>query len=158
MPDLNTSPKADLARELFRQGANCAQAVAAAFADECGKTKEEMARLASGFGAGMGRMREVCGAVSGMVLTANLIWGPDDLADKEGKDAQYSLIQNLAEKFKAETGSIICRELLGLAPKQTDPHVSEARTEKYYQKRPCVEMVALAAAILEEALTAKTNE
>lgn len=155
MLDLNTSAKAELAREFFRQGANCAQAVALAFADDCDKSREELARLASGFGAGIGRMREVCGAVSGMVLVADLLWGPEDIADKAGKDTQYSRIQSLAEKFRAETGSIVCRELLGLAPKQSDPPVSEARTENYYKKRPCVEMVALAAAILEEALAEK---
>ena len=105
--------KADLARDYFLKGANCAQAIACAFADECGQSPEMMAKLASGFGAGMGRMREVCGAVSGMVLVADLLKGPTDLADKAGKDAQYTLIQDLANQFKAQTGSIICRELLG---------------------------------------------
>lgn len=144
--------KADLAREYFQKGANCAQAVACAFADECGQSPEMMAKLASGFGAGMGRMREVCGAVSGMVLVADLIQGPTDLGDKAGKDAQYTLIQDLANQFKAQTGSIICRELLGLGKKEMPSPISEPRTETYYKKRPCVEMVALAAEILENHL------
>ncbi|MDO4629066.1 MAG: C-GCAxxG-C-C family protein [Planctomycetia bacterium] len=149
---MENSAKGKLAREFFHKGANCAQAVACAFTEECGQTSEKMARLASGFGAGMGRMREVCGAVSGMTLVANLIFGPDDIMDKAGKDAQYAHVQALAERFKAETGSIVCRELLGLAPKQSDSPISEARTETYYKKRPCVEMVVLAATILEEYL------
>jgi len=144
--------KADLAREFFQKGANCAQAVACAFADECGQSPEMMAKLASGFGAGMGRMREVCGAVSGMVLVADLIDGPSNLSDKAGKDAQYTRIQDLANQFKAETGSIICRELLGLEKKEVPSPISEPRTETYYKKRPCVEMVTLAAEILEKYL------
>jgi len=144
--------KSEQARALFQEGANCAQAVAVCFAEECGKSREEMARLASGFGAGMGRMREVCGAVSGMVLVADLLWGPEDLADKAGKDAQYTRIQTLAERFKAEAGSIVCRELLGLTTKEAPTPISEPRTEAYYKKRPCVEMVVLAAEILEDAV------
>lgn len=154
---MENAVKGELAREFFRQGANCAQAVACVFAEECGLTPEKMARLASGFGAGMGRMREVCGAVSGMTLVANLIFGPEDITDKAGKDAQYTHVQALAERFKAETGSIVCRELLGLAPKQSDSPISEARTETYYKKRPCVEMVVLAATILEEYLQNQTE-
>ncbi len=152
---MKSSIKGELARELFHKGANCAQAVACAFSEECGLPPEKMARLASGFGAGMGRMREVCGAVSGMTLVANLIFGPEDVTDKVGKDAQYTHVQTLAERFKAETGSIVCRELLGLAPKQSDSPISEARTETYYKKRPCVEMVVLATTILEEYLGEK---
>ncbi len=143
--------KSEQARALFQEGANCAQAVAVCFAEECGKSRKEMARLASGFGAGMGRMREVCGAVSGMVLAVDLLWGPEDLADKAGKDAQYTRIQTLAERFKAETGSIVCRELLGLTAKETPSPISEPRTEAYYKKRPCIEMVVLAVEILEDA-------
>lgn len=146
------SSKEDLARAFFHQGANCSQSVAMAFAEECGMTSETMARIASGFGAGMGRMREVCGAVSGMVLVANLLWGCGDVACKEGKDSQYARVQELANRFRSETGSIICRELLGLEKKQDAAPVSEERTPTYYQKRPCIEMVALAARILEDYL------
>ena len=87
-----------------------------------------------------------------MFLVANLRRGYSDLSDKEAKDAHYAFIQKLAAEFRAETGSIVCRELLGLAPKQSDAPVSEARTPEYYRKRPCADTVALAAAILERNL------
>ena len=90
-----------------------------------------------------------------MFIVANLKYGNSDLSDKRAKDAHYALIQQLGERFRAETGSIICRELLGLASKQPDSPVSEARTEAYYRKRPCSEMVALAARILEEFQTGR---
>ena len=106
--------KAEKARALFMEGANCAQAVAGAFAPECGLTEEQALIMSSGFGGGMGRMREVCGAVSGMVLVLNMIYGSGDLKDKNAKDGQYARIQAVADAFKAECGSIICRELLGL--------------------------------------------
>ena len=145
--------KAQEAKQLFESGANCAQAVMGAFAAECGIDRETALRMASGFGGGVGRMREVCGAVSGMVMAAGLMRGNADLDDKSAKDRDYALIQKLAGHFREETGSIVCRELLGLAPRQEDPPVSEERTPKYYKKRPCGELVALAAAILEEELS-----
>ena len=144
--------KAEQARQLFLSGANCAQAVLGAFHRECGLDFDAAMRLASGFGGGMGRLREVCGAVSGMFLVANLRRGYSDLSDKEAKDAHYAFIQKLAAEFRAETGSSVCRELLGLAQKQSDAPVSEARTPEYYRKRPCADTVALAAAILERNL------
>lgn len=144
--------KPEEAKALFRAGANCAQAVLGAFHRECGLEMESALKLASGFGAGMGRMREVCGAVSAMILAANLKYGVSDLSDKAAKDAHYARIQSLCGRFQAETGSIVCRELLGLSGKSPDSPVSEARTAEYYRKRPCAEMVALAAGILEEFL------
>ena len=110
------------------------------------------------FGAGMGRLREVCGTVSGMVLAANLLFGPNNTTEKAKKDAHYALIQDLANAFKAETGSIVCRELLGLEKKQSDAPISEARTETYYKKRPCGEMVLLAVRILENKIRTMKNE
>lgn len=95
-------------------------------------------------------MREMCGAVSGMILAENLMHGYSDLSDKAAKDAHYRRIRALAEAFRREAGSIICRELLGLAPHQSDDPVSEARTREYYRKRPCADLVALAAGILAE--------
>ena len=106
--------RSQLAREYFLNGANCAQAVLCAFAQECQLNETEAMRLASGFGGGMGRMREVCGAVSGMILVANILCGNGDKSDKKAKDAHYALIQKLAGKFREQNGSIICRELLGL--------------------------------------------
>lgn len=142
--------KADIARNFFLQGANCAQAVAAAFASEVGMSEAELFKLASGFGGGVGRRREVCGAVSGMVLIANMLYGNDDIADKDAKDAHYARIRELLKPFETQNGSIICRELLGLDENGEPSHVSEARTAKYYQQRPCAELVADAADILEK--------
>ena len=144
--------KSEEAKALFQSGANCAQAVVGAFHKECGIDYETALRLSSGFGGGMGRLREVCGAVSGMFMVASLKRGYSELNDKTVKDKHYALIQKLAECFKTETGSIVCRELLRLSSKQADTPVSEARTQDYYAKRPCAEMVALAAKIIDNAL------
>ncbi|MBO5821689.1 MAG: C_GCAxxG_C_C family protein [Lentisphaeria bacterium] len=141
--------RSERARGLFEQGANCAQAVAGAFADVVGMKEEELFKLASGFGGGVGRMREVCGAVSGMVLIMNMLYGNDDITDKSAKDAHYERVQKLIKRFETETGSIICRTLLQLAEDADTPPVSEARTKEYYQKRPCAALVELAAQILE---------
>ena len=147
-----SSKRAKRARELFLQGANCAQAVAGAFADVVGMKEEDLFKLASGFGGGVGRMREVCGAVSGMVIIFNILHGNSDISDKDAKDAHYAKIQNLAKKFEAETGSIICRTLLNLDANAATPPQSEARTEKYYKQRPCADLVEIAAQILEAEL------
>ncbi len=144
--------KANEARNLFLSGANCAQSVLGAFCRECGIEPEQAMRLASGFGGGMARLREVCGAVSGMFLAADLLCGPSDMKDKAAKDAHYAFLQELAAEFKKEAGSIVCRELLGLAPRQSGLPVSEPRTQAYYKKRPCAEIAALAAGILEKRL------
>ena len=144
--------KAENAKRNFLSGLNCAQSVLCAFEEECGLEHETAVRLASGFGAGMARMREVCGAVSGMFMAADLIFGPADSADKAAKDAHYACLQDLAAEFKAETGSIICRVMLGLEKDGPDAPVSEARTPSYYRKRPCAELCALAAGILERYL------
>ncbi len=140
------------AKNNFLAGMNCAQAVLCAFADRCGLDRETALKLASGFGGGIARQREVCGAITGMCMAADLIRGPGEGLDKAAKDEHYAFIRGLCDAFRDETGSIICRELLGLAPKQTDSPVSEARTAAYYQKRPCAELVALAAKILSENL------
>lgn len=139
--------RAQEAENAFRAGYNCSQAVAVAFADRIGLEKDLAARLVSGFGGGFGRLREVCGAVSGMVFVANALSGYQDPRATTEKAAHYARIQKLAEAFRAETGSIICRELLGL-PAGKDPPVPEARTGAYYKKRPCPELVRLAAEIL----------
>jgi len=140
------------AKNNFLSGMNCAQAVLCAFCDRCGLDRETAMKLASGFGGGLARQREVCGAISGICMAADLIRGPGEGTDKAAKDEHYAFIRGLCDAFRAETGSIICRELLGLAPKQSDPPVSEARTPAYYRKRPCAELVALAAKILSEQL------
>lgn len=137
------------AKAYFTQGYNCSQSVLMAFSDITGLDEKTSAKLASGFGGGMGRMREVCGAASGMFMAASIVCGYDDPADVEGKKRTYQMIQTLADNFKARNRSIICRELLGLE-KSEGTHIPEQRTPEYYQKRPCGDLVKDAAGILEE--------
>lgn len=141
------------AREFFFQGYNCAQAVACAFAEEMGVDVDTAAKLASSFGGGMGRMREVCGTVSGALLVLGALQGYSDPNDPELKKAHYTRVQDFAARFRAEHGSIVCRELLaGLeAAKSTSPE-AEARTPEFYKKRPCVRYVESAARIAGEML------
>lgn len=147
--------RVERAKELFHQGFNCSQSVFAACADLYGIEDEGLAlRLSASFGGGIGRMRQTCGAACGMFLLAGLENGSAMAHDAEGKQQNYALVQNLASKFKDENGSLICAELLGIAPKPQDP-TPEARTEAYYQKRPCADMVASAVRIFLEHLEQK---
>lgn len=136
--------KGELARDYFMQGYNCSQAVALAFCDEIQLDEGLVARLTKGFGGGMGRMREVCGAVSGMTFVLSAVYGDDDRA------GIYPRVQHCANEFKKENGSIVCRELLGLQTNGADTPTPEKRTQEYYKKRPCPELVAMAADILDE--------
>ncbi len=135
------------AAELFVSGYNCAQAVAIAFTDLTGYSEKDMARLASPFGGGIGRMREVCGAVSGMFMVLGILYGYDGESTNDDKKQLYSDVQALAEKFRSEVGSIICRDILKNPP--SDPAPSE-RTEEFYRVRPCTRMVMLAATLMDE--------
>lgn len=145
------SKHSDLAVELFHEGYNCAQAVFAAFCDETGMNRETALKLSSSFGGGIGRMREVCGAVSGMMMTAGILYGYSDSKDAGAKQEHYRLVQELAKRFRGENGSIICRELLNLPDGNSSP-VPEKRTGEYYKKRPCAELVRCAAEIMDEEL------
>ncbi len=140
------------AAELFRQGYNCSQAVCAAFCDVSGLDEKTALMLSSSFGGGMGRMREVCGAVSGMFMVAGQLYGYSDPCDNQAKKEHYALIQSMAAKFKEQNGSIICRELLGIAP---DGPVPTERNAEFYKKRPCVELVAMCAQIMDETIAEK---
>ena len=139
--------RATYAAELFMKDYNCAQAVAVAFSDMIGMSPAVAARMASSFGGGMGRMREVCGAVSGMLMVLGAIYGYDTPGDDKVKMEHYALVQKLAGQFREENGSIICREILKNPP--SDPNPSP-RTAEYYAQRPCARMVYTAAKILEE--------
>lgn len=134
------------AAELFLKGYNCAQAVVMAFSDVTELEENFSARMASSFGGGMGRMREVCGAVSGMLMVAGLLYGYDSFDDDVVKKAHYVLVQELAGEFRQQVGSIVCREILKNPP--SDP-VPSPRTAAYYKQRPCARMVMLAAQILD---------
>ena len=141
--------KRERAQELFLQGYNCAQAVAGAFCEEMGMTLTAAVRSMSSFGGGMGRLREVCGACSGMFFVLGQIKGYDRADDTEGKKALYELVRQGAAAFKEKNGSYVCRELLGGVPAGGDP---AQRTGEYYKKRPCVELVGDAAEICEQLL------
>ena len=135
----------------FREGYNCAQSVLLAFADKVGLKDEEALRLASSFGGGMGRLREVCGAVSAMFMIAGFLKGYTEPNNDIVKANHYKLIQDLATEFKSKHGTIICRELLGLDGTEFSP-IPSARTDEYYKERPCEEFIKCAAEIVEEDL------
>lgn len=147
--------RVEQARMLFKEkGYNCCQAVVLAHNDIFGIDRETAAAISSGFGGGMGRMREVCGSVSGMVILAGMMKPATDPTIKEWRTANYALVQEMAEEFRSINGSIVCRELLGLVPegsRQTSgkesPEPSD-RTPEYYRKRPCEELVGIAARIV----------
>lgn len=142
----------DKAYEAFFKGYNCSQCVALAFAAEMGLTEEQALKMASGFGGGFGRMREVCGAFSGITLVLGALYGNTDPTQKT---QTYTEIQALAKQYKQRNGggSIVCRELLGLAKAEGSP-VASPRTADYYKKRPCPELVRLAADIMAEYMEA----
>ena len=150
-PEFDYKEKAE---ELFNSGYNCAQAVLCAFSDVTGLPLSDSLKISSSFGGGMGRLREVCGAVSAMFMIVGIRYGYTDMADKSAKDNHYKLIQEMADKFKEKTGSIICREILN-NPAGADSHVSSDRTEEYYAKRPCARCVYLAAKIVEDTIRMK---
>ena len=140
------------ARDYFIKGYNCSQALFAAFTDVTGMSEETALKIAAPFGAGMGKMREVCGAVSGMFMVAGLIYGYSENPDAKVKEEHYKIIQHLAEEFKKENGgSSICRELLAGLKTNTLPAPDE-RTAEYYKKRPCLKIVESAAEILDSYL------
>jgi len=135
------------AAELFLSGCNCAQAVVVAFCDETGLSEDLAKKMASSFGGGMGRMREVCGAVSGMLMVAGLLYGYTDPGEGDcRKREHYRLVQELAGAFREEVGSIVCREIL--KNPSTDPNPTP-RTAEFYKVRPCTRMVMTAARILD---------
>lgn len=143
--------KGEKAEALFLEGYNCAQAVFGAFCEDFGLEFETAMKLSSGFGGGMGRLREVCGAVSCMFMVFDMKHGYTSPTDTVAKKELYSHIQAMAKKFEEENGSIICKELLGLTDKKSDP-TPDSRTSEYYQKRPCKELVKMAADIVDEYL------
>lgn len=135
----------------FREGYNCAQSVLLAFSDITGFDKETTLKLSSSFGGGMGRLREVCGAVSSMFMIAGILKGYTIPNNDDIKGNHYALIQDLGNKFKSECGSIICRDILGLEDGADSPTPSK-RTEQYYQERPCEHCIQIASEIIEEQL------
>lgn len=148
---------AALAEALFYEGYNCAQAVFCAFEDVTGIPRAQGARLASSFGGGMGRLREVCGAVSGALLALGAARGYADPKDPAAKTAHYRLVQEYARRFREENGSIVCRELLQ-GTGATAGGAPEPRTPDFYKKRPCPQLIRRAAAIAEQMLAETQTE
>lgn len=138
------------AEEYFKAGYNCAQAVVMAFDDVMGMSQEDLARMIAPFGGGMGRMREVCGAVSGMAMVASGLSPAADPKNMTERQQNYALVQSFANSFRQENGDIVCRRLLGLEPRHeaAETTMPSERTAEYYKKRPCVEYVATAARIV----------
>lgn len=145
-----------LAKELFEKGYNCSQSVFAAFCDETGLDFETALKLSSSFGGGMGRLREVCGAVTAMFMIVGLKYGYTSPQNDELKAEHYKLVQMLAFKFQEHNGSYICRELLGL--EGADDPVPETRSQKYYQTRPCSSLVEYAAELMDELIINKYRD
>ncbi len=138
----------------FTEGYNCAQAVFAAFCDVTGMDEKTALTLSSSFGGGMGRLREVCGAVSGVFMVAGLIFGYSDPKDDLAKKEHYALIQDIAKRFRERNNSIICRELVEGLEKDTLP-TPTPRTDEFYKTRPCLRFVMDAADILDEIIKEK---
>ncbi len=153
MEHIDIEQRVEKARQLFLNGYNCSQSVVLAYNDLFGVDDSIAASISAPLGGGMGRLREVCGAVSGMFMIAGLYYKNDNPEDPDRKKLVYSVVQELAEKYKTLNGSIICRELLNL-DHPSDPPTPEARTEGYYKRRPCAEYVASAARLIGE----KINE
>ena len=144
---------AEIAKQLFFKGYNCAQSVFCAFADVTGYDIDTSARMASSFGGGLGRLRETCGVVSAAALVLGIVKGYDDPADYDAKKRHYELVREFADRFKRNNTSIICRELLALAGLNPESGGEpEQRSEAFYQKRPCPHLVYEAALILDQML------
>ena len=155
--EINIEERVAKAQRLFKEeGYNCCQAVVLAYNDIFGIEDTAAAAMSSGFGGGMGRMREVCGSVSGMVMLAGLMAPAADPSIKVDRTRNYALVQEMAGRFREINGSIICKELLGLVPVgsgRTAPSESPEpsdRTPEYYKKRPCEELVGICARIVGE--------
>ena len=147
--------KAELAKQYFKEGYNCCQAVVLAFADEMKLDQTAALAIASSFGGGIGRLREVCGAFSGACIVVGALYGYTDPKCKTEKAEHYKLIQQMAADLEAKNGSIICGVQTGI--KKEGPIPTE-RNQEFYQKRPCVELVGDAAEILEEVFAAKSRD
>ena len=151
---MKTSERAELAVDLFEQGYNCAQSVVGAWLDQTEITSEQAMRLASSFGGGMGRLREVCGALTGCFMVAGLLHGYSEPGDDVEKGKHYALIQEIAKEFEQKYKTILCRDLLELDIKHDSPNPS-VRTAEYYTERPCARFIYDAVIYLDRALQDK---
>ena len=143
------SERSEKAEALFKSGYNCSQSVFAAYADIFGIDTETALKISCGLGGGCGRQRELCGAVSGAVLAIGMKYGTTDGADTDGKKLCYEKVREFSDIFRETNPSIVCRELLGLSQKE-DSATPEKRTDAYYKKRPCAQIVKDSAEALEK--------
>jgi len=157
MTDLELDKRVERAVENFMAGYGCCQSVVAAFADLYGLDDTLAKKVAAGFGGGVGRLRMMCGAVSGIVMLVGLDCGQTEGSDREGKSACYKVVQELLAKSKEQNGSLICAEILGLKgyEKAANNYVASARTVEYYKTRPCAAKVESAARIFADYLREK---
>lgn len=141
--------------ENFMAGYGCCQSVVAAFADLYGMDRDTALRIGAGFGAGVGRLRMMCGAVSGIVALVGLQCGSTDGSDREGKSHCYEVVRLLLDRFKARNTSIICAEILANSKcsPSAESHIPDERNALYYKTRPCARKVESAARIFAEYLT-----
>jgi C_GCAxxG_C_C family probable redox protein len=156
-PSIDVEQRVERAKEFFGNGYNCCQSVVLAYADIIGLEPTLAATVSAPFGGGMGRLREVCGAVSGMTMVAGFLSPCPTADDPEAKKANYALVQQFAEAFRKQNGAIVCRTLLGLECTKDDPTPSP-RTAEYYKKRPCAELVGDAARIVAQYLVENSNK
>lgn len=157
MTEQELNQRVDRAVDYFMQGYGCCQSVVAAFSDLYGMDEEMALKVGAGFGGGVGRLRMMCGAVSGLVVLAGLDCGETDGSNREGKSACYKVVQDLLEQFKQANGSIICAEILGLQghEKAVSTYEASPRTAEYYKTRPCAAKVESAARIFANYLRQK---
>ena len=160
MTDQELNERVNRAVDYFMAGYGCCQSVVAAFSDLYGIDENTALRLGAGFGGGVGRMRMMCGAVSGIVILVGLDCGQTEGSDREGKSDCYKVVQDLLEQSRQENGSIICAEILSLKgfEKATNSYVASARTAEYYKTRPCAAKVESAARIFAEYLKNKETQ
>ena len=154
MSDQELDQRVQRAVDNFMAGYGCCQSVVAAFSDLYGLDETMAKRIAAGFGGGVGRMRMMCGAVSGIVMLVGLECGQTEGSDREGKSACYKVVQDLLAKSKEENGSLICAEILGIKgyEKVQSSYIASARTAEYYKTRPCAAKVESAARIFADYL------
>ena len=157
MTDQELDTRVARAVDYFMQGYGCCQSVVAAFADIYGLDETLAKKIAAGFGGGVGRMRMMCGAVSGIVMLTGLDCGQTEGSDREGKSACYKVVQDLLAKSREENGSIVCAEILGIKgyEKAHSSYVASERTAEYYKTRPCAAKVESAARIFADYLKNK---
>ena len=159
MSDLDLEMRVQRAVDYYMAGYGCCQSVVAAFADLYGLDDIMAKRIAAGFGGGVGRLRMMCGAVSGIVMLVGLDCGQTEGSDREGKSACYKVVQDLLAQSKAENGSLICAEILGIQgyEKAKNSYVASARTAEYYKTRPGAAKVESAARIFANYLRQKNT-